>query len=65
MAESSWIKDVKHEEPNTLHVYTHSGQHYVHVGVTKETHEAMKKSGSMGAFFNKHIRKQHPGTLKK
>ena len=61
MAESSWIKNIDHEEPNTLHVYTHTGKHYTHAGVSKETFEAMQKSGSLGAFFNAHIRKNHPG----
>lgn len=61
MAESSWIHHVTHEEPNILHVHTHTGKHYAHAGVSKEKFEAMKKSGSLGGFFNQHIRKQHPG----
>ncbi len=61
MAESSWIKRIEHEAPATLHVWTHSGKHYAHPGVSNEKFEAMQKSGSLGTFFNNHIRKQHPG----
>ena len=61
MPDSSWIHHISHEEPNRLHLYTHGGKHYVHDGVSKDTYEAMKKSGSLGGFFNNHIRKQHPG----
>ena len=64
MAESSsWIKRIDHQEPNTLHVWTHTGKHYVHSGVSKEKFEAMQKSGRLGSFFNTHIRQQHPGKL--
>jgi len=60
MPESSWIKRIDHDG-NALHVYTKTGKHYVHHGVSKDTYEAMQKAGSMGAFFNKHIRVAHPG----
>jgi len=63
MAESSWIKSVEFEEPNKLHVYTHSGKHYVYFGVSKDVYEEMKKSKSMGAYFNQNLRKNHPGKL--
>lgn len=62
MSESSWIKRIDHDG-KALHVYTHSGKHYVHSGVSKEKFEAMQKAGSQGAFFNKHIRVAHPGRL--
>jgi hypothetical protein len=61
MADSSWIKNITHEEPSTLHVHTHTGKHYAHAGVSKEKFEQMKNSKSLGEFFNKHIRTQHPG----
>jgi hypothetical protein len=62
MSESSWIARIEHDG-KALHVYTKTGKHYVHSGVSKEKFEAMQKASSLGGFFNQHIRVAHPGRL--